>query len=181
MGVQDSSRIPDSSLNASSYFDDSLSPRYGRLGSERAWCPGFPWSPADYLQVAMGAEHAVCAVATQGHSGWPERITRYKLAVSRDGGPGPFIRKTTQPRWLSTGSMSFPYFVWATQSNSKFEYQTLVSLDKLKWLHPPPPPPPPPRPALKCPLQWNVLSVKVCPVQDTTNHQWCGINTLRWQ
>ena len=85
VGVQDSSLIPDSSLKASTYRNDQYSPRYGRLGSERAWCTGQRWSQADYLQVDMGAEHALCAVATKGNPRVAVWTTRYKLAVSRDG------------------------------------------------------------------------------------------------
>ena len=85
VGVHDSSLIPDSSLNASSVITSRYSPRYRRLGSERAWCAGSPWSQADYLQVDMGAEHALCAVATQGNPVMSDWTTRYKLAVSRDG------------------------------------------------------------------------------------------------
>ena len=85
VGVQDSSLIPDSSLKATSYRDHWYSPRYGRLGSERAWCDGSPWSKAGYLQVDMGAEHALCAVATQGNPLVSDWTIRYKLAVSRDG------------------------------------------------------------------------------------------------
>ena len=108
MGVQDSSRIPDSSLNASSYYSGRYSPRFGRLGSEGAWCPRDPWSPADYLQVDMGAEHAVCAVATQGFPVWLDVTKQYKLAVSRDGVTWSSYQENNTTKVTEQGSMSFP-------------------------------------------------------------------------
>ena len=108
VGVQDSSRIPDSSLTASSYYSNLYLPRYGRLGSEGAWCPGYPWSPADYLQVDMGAEDAVCAVATQGIPVWLDVITQYKLAVSRDGVTWSSYQEKNTTKVTEQGSMSFP-------------------------------------------------------------------------
>ena len=122
MGVQDSSRIPDSSLTASSYIEDLLPPRYGRLGSEGAWCTVAPWSPADYLQVDMGAEHAVCAVATQGLSASPIWIIRYKLAVSRDGMTWSFYQENYTTKVTEHGEYVVSIFRRGdTKQFSKFE------------------------------------------------------------
>ena len=132
MGVQDSSRIPDNSLNASSY-SGRYSPRFGRLGSESVWCSGDPWNPADYLQVVIGGEHAVCALATQGNPRLPEWTTRYKLAVSRDGVTWSFYQENNTTKVTEHREYVVSIFRRGdTKQFSKFQYQTLVSLDKLE-------------------------------------------------
>ena len=45
-----------------------------------------PWNPrTDYLQVDLGTEHSVCAVATQGSSRYTEWLKSYILQMSKDG------------------------------------------------------------------------------------------------
>ena len=40
---------------------------------------------SEYLQIDMGAQHPVCAVATQGADiAWSRWTTRYKLSLSSD-------------------------------------------------------------------------------------------------
>ena len=90
VGVQDPSRIPDSSMNASSYYDRRYYPHYGRLHETRGgggWCPvrELYYNTDSFLQIDMGAQRTVCAVATQGNTKWPKWTTRYKLSLSRDG------------------------------------------------------------------------------------------------
>lgn len=59
-------------------------PYYGRLHETRGhgvWCPATTSDKTDFLQVDMGTEHSVCAVATRGHE-WGARVTSYKLRLS---------------------------------------------------------------------------------------------------
>ena len=90
VGVADRNIIPDAKMTASTVFTSDYDPYYGRLNETRgrgAWCPKTSSDRTDYLQVDMGAVHAVCAVATQGQRvasyDW---TTSYKLDHSLDGG-----------------------------------------------------------------------------------------------
>ena len=90
VGVADPNRIPNNQMTANSYHDHSSGyyPYYGRLNEKRgagAWCPMKPWNArTDYLQVDLGTEHFVCAVATQGSSRYNEWLTSYILLMSKD-------------------------------------------------------------------------------------------------
>ena len=88
VGVEDRNTISDSKMTASSYYDNTYYPYYGRLNENRgdaAWCTKTETDRTDYLQVDMGAVHSVCAVATQGRGVGPNWITSYKVHLSTDG------------------------------------------------------------------------------------------------
>ena len=89
VGVANPNRILNDQMTANSYYGSSYYPYYGRLNEKRgagAWCPMTPWNPrTDYLQVDLGTEHSVCAVATQGSSRHYEWLTSYILLMSKDG------------------------------------------------------------------------------------------------
>ena len=75
-------------MTASSYYNSHYYPHYGRLHGRRgrgAWCPKTTDNRGDYLQIDMGAQRTVCAVATQGRARYGEWTKRYKLSLSRDG------------------------------------------------------------------------------------------------
>ena len=54
-------------MTASTFYSSDFQPYYGRVNTKREnrWCPKTTSDRTDYLQVDMGAEHSVCAVATQ--------------------------------------------------------------------------------------------------------------------
>ena len=54
-------------MTASTVYNSNYQPYYGRVNTKRGnrWCPKTNSDRTDYLQVDMGAEHSVCAVATQ--------------------------------------------------------------------------------------------------------------------
>ena len=75
-------------MTASNYYSIDYYPHYGRLHGRRgrdAWCPNTTKNRGDYLQIDMGAQGAVCAVATQGEAYEVNWTTRYELSLSRDG------------------------------------------------------------------------------------------------
>ena len=93
----------------------------------------------------MGAEHAVCAVGTQGNPGRREWTTRYKLAVSRDGVTWSFHQENNIHK--VTGYVVSRSRRGDTENNRKFEHQTFsISLGMT-------------------PAHLEVLSVKL----------WCGL------
>lgn len=72
-------------MTASSYFDRNYYPYYGRLNGSRgfgAWCTKTKADRTDYLQVDMGNEYSVCAVATQGPKNDNAWTTSYKIHFS---------------------------------------------------------------------------------------------------
>ena len=82
-------KIPDNRITASSYYDSYYYPYYGRLYETRGrgWCPKTKSIRSEYLQIDLGARHALCAIATQGinHVAISEWTSRYKLSISLDG------------------------------------------------------------------------------------------------
>lgn len=86
--MADRNVIPDARMTAStSTKTKNEYPYYGRLHETRGhgvWCPATTSDKTDFLQVDMGTEHSVCAVATRGHE-WGARVTSYKLRLSADG------------------------------------------------------------------------------------------------
>lgn len=58
-------------------------PYNGRLNGASGWCAGSRDDPDDYLQIDMGAEYSVCAVATQGKPA--SYMKSYMLSFSTDG------------------------------------------------------------------------------------------------
>ena len=79
-------QIPDNRITASSHYL-SYYAHYGRLHGTQGgggWCPKTSSSRNDYLQVDLGAQHALCAVATQGKKSGSFSVG-YKLSLSLDG------------------------------------------------------------------------------------------------
>ncbi|KAL9970485.1 hypothetical protein ACROYT_G022868 [Oculina patagonica] len=88
VGVEDRNTIPDARMTASTFYDSSHYPYYGRLNDNRgsgAWCTKSSAIKANYLQVDMGAVHSVCAVATQGRGKGLNWNNNYKVHLSTDG------------------------------------------------------------------------------------------------
>ena len=88
VGVENTNKIPDARMTASSYHSNNYLPYYGRLNENRgngAWCAKTTTDRTDYLQVDVGAVQSVCAVATQGHKRTTNWITSYKVHLSADG------------------------------------------------------------------------------------------------
>ena len=86
--MEDSNRIPDARMTASSFPNRGYYPYYGRLNERRGqggWCTRTTTDRTDYLQVDMGEVRFVCAVATQGLRRSPAWTTSYKLHLSADG------------------------------------------------------------------------------------------------
>ncbi|XP_073243406.1 lactadherin-like [Porites lutea] len=91
----DTNKIPDNRMTASSSYQMSEQPHYGRLNETRqngAWCPKSTNSSVilvdkgiEYLQVDMGIVYYVCAVETQGRAAASEWVTGYTLHFSLDG------------------------------------------------------------------------------------------------
>ena len=85
VGVASTSNIPDAKMTASTFHSKYYYPYYGRLNGSRgrgAWCTKTRVNRTDYLQVDMGKEYSVCAVATQGHNRGNYWVTSYKLHFS---------------------------------------------------------------------------------------------------
>ena len=72
-------------MTASTYYNYNYYPYYGRLNGSRgngAWCTKTTTDRTDYLQVDMGKEYTVCAVATHGPKNDNAWTTSYKLHFS---------------------------------------------------------------------------------------------------
>lgn len=85
LGVVNTSKIPDDKMTASTFYSKYYYPYYGRLNGSRghgAWCTKTVTDRTDYLQVDMGNEYSVCAVATQGLKDSRTGTTSYKLCFS---------------------------------------------------------------------------------------------------
>ena len=88
LGVEDRNTVQDDRMTASTFYDSSYHPYYGRLNGSRglgAWCTKTKTNRKDYLQVDMGAVYCVCAVATQGYRSGSAWTTSYKVHLSTDG------------------------------------------------------------------------------------------------
>ena len=87
VGISSPDVIPDDHMTASSHFNISYQPAYGRLHGIRggAWCAKTPKSKDDWLQVDLAETFQVSAVATQGNRASEERVTIFKLSYSIDG------------------------------------------------------------------------------------------------
>ena len=76
--------IPDDQMTATSNYRAYYSYN-GRLNGTSGWCAESSDDYSDdYLQIDLGAEYSVCAVATQGKSSG-SYLTSYKLSFSTDG------------------------------------------------------------------------------------------------
>ena len=87
VGISSPDVIPDDHMTASSHFNISYQPAYGRLHGIRgdAWCTKTPNSKDDWLQVDLGETFQVSAVATQGHRTGKLGVTVFMLSYSIDG------------------------------------------------------------------------------------------------
>ena len=80
--------VPDSSFSATSEYGPRYEAFNGRLNGTHAWAPSGNNNPNDYLQIDLGYEFIICAVATQGNAKVPganEWTTKYKIQLSLDG------------------------------------------------------------------------------------------------
>ena len=90
IGVASRDAVPDSSFAASSEYDNVVYiASNGRLNDTTAcWAPSGNNNVNDYLQIDLGYEFIICAVATQGNAKVPganEWTTKYKIQLSLDG------------------------------------------------------------------------------------------------
>ena len=74
-------------MTASSQYNDGYQAAYGRLNGDRGdgWCAKEGGRNDDWLQVDLGTEILVCALATQGDRNGDEWVTDFKLSYSSDG------------------------------------------------------------------------------------------------
>ena len=83
IGVSDDIHtIPDDQITSTSYYL-SYYPYEARLNGESGWCTRNDDGITEYLQVDMGAEYTVCAVATQGKP--DSYVKSFILSFSTDG------------------------------------------------------------------------------------------------
>ena len=88
IGLASRDAFPNGSFSASSSYGTRFAPSKGRLNGESAWAPRGNSNPNDYLQIDLGYEFIICAVATQGNGivGGPnEWTTKYKIQLSLNG------------------------------------------------------------------------------------------------
>ena len=74
-------------MNASSHYNTSYLPTYGRLYDVRrnAWCAKTASASDDWLQVDAGNILVICAVSTQGDVRGNDWVTEFKLSYSLQG------------------------------------------------------------------------------------------------
>ena len=87
IGLASRDTVPDSSFSATSEFSSFYKASNGRLNGDWAWAPSSK-NATDYLQIDLGYEFIICAVATQGNGKDPganEWTTKYKIQLSLDG------------------------------------------------------------------------------------------------
>ena len=88
IGVASRDTVPDSSFSATSEYNNFYKASNGRLNGTSAWAPSDNNNANDYLQIDLGYEFIICAVATQGNGKVPganEWTTKYKIQLSLDG------------------------------------------------------------------------------------------------
>ena len=90
IGVANRDTVPDSSFSATSKYgvDDTYTASNVRLNGTSAWIPSHNNNANDYLQIDLGYEFIICAVATQGNPKVPganEWTTKYKIQLSLNG------------------------------------------------------------------------------------------------
>ena len=87
IGLASRDTVPDSSFSATSEYSNIYKASNGRLNGTHAWIPSGN-NANDYLQIDLGYEFIICAVATQGNGkvhGTNEWTTKYKIQLSLDG------------------------------------------------------------------------------------------------
>ena len=83
IGLASRDTVPDSSFSATSEYNNLYKAFNGRLNGTSAWVPSGKNNANDYLQIDLGYEFIICAVATQGNGkGLPEWTTKYKIQLS---------------------------------------------------------------------------------------------------
>ena len=85
IGLASRDAFPDSSFSATSNVSDVYKASNGRLNRDSAWKPSSNNIANDYLEIDLGYEFIICAVATQGNPNANEWTTEYKLQLSLDG------------------------------------------------------------------------------------------------
>ena len=87
IGLASRDTVPDSSFSATSEFSVPYKASNGRLNGTSAWIPTGNNNANDYLQIDLGYEFIICAVATQGNPATyvNEWTTKYKIQLSLDG------------------------------------------------------------------------------------------------
>ena len=78
IGVRSSDAFPDNSFSASTTSGNNTAFK-GRLNGDGAWLPSDNNNTNDYLQIDLGYEFVICAVATQGNPSADHWTTKYKL------------------------------------------------------------------------------------------------------
>ncbi|XP_028519145.1 uncharacterized protein LOC110252934 [Exaiptasia diaphana] len=76
--------IKDSQLSASSHYNISYMPQYGRLQQSGSWCASTD-DTSPFLQIDLGVLYVICAVAIQGNSLDDQWTRKFTLQGSRDG------------------------------------------------------------------------------------------------
>ena len=84
-------KITSAQISASSQYSVNHAPNQGRLhlkaggGYKGGWTAR--WKDLDqWFQIDLGIETTVTFVATQGRTSYSQRVTKYKLKYSNDGG-----------------------------------------------------------------------------------------------
>ena len=81
IGVASKDAFPDSSFSALSSKSGNEAFK-GRLYGGGAWSPSNNNNANDYLQIDLGYEFVICAVATQGNPNSNDWTTKYKLQLA---------------------------------------------------------------------------------------------------
>ena len=81
IGVASKDAFPDSSFSALSSKSGNEAFK-GRLYGVSAWSPSNNNNANDYLQIDLGYEFVICAVATQGNPNSNDWTTKYKLQLA---------------------------------------------------------------------------------------------------
>ena len=84
VGVDVSATIPDYRFTASSYFNFNYKPSKARLSARPGWTTLRAAKSNSWLKIDLGNAFTICAVRTAGSSEDSERVTKYKLRLSKD-------------------------------------------------------------------------------------------------
>ena len=84
VGVAVRATVPDHRFTASSSYDSRYRPWTARLGGSQGWGPLSNDRTNPWLQIDLGNNYFICAIATQGFAGVNEWTTKYKLKLSSD-------------------------------------------------------------------------------------------------
>ncbi|KXJ10728.1 Receptor-type tyrosine-protein phosphatase S [Exaiptasia diaphana] len=120
IGVEDMNIIPDGSFTASStHHDRRFKPYFARIGETR----GYGWSPSQpqqnrnqYLQIDLGAEYFVCAIAT--------KVSSPKVTINTDETTLPSSKESSQTLTCTVIAASPSDIQWFRNSTMKIESAT---------------------------------------------------------